>query len=235
MGRVTGKRGHGKVVFFDVRDISGTIQAYARRDKLGEEAFERIEDLDIGDLVGVEGVLYVTKRGELAIGVGECTLLAQGAARPARPLPRHHRPRDPLPPARTRPDGERGVAGDLQEAGEADLAAIRELHERARLGRAGNADPAAADRRRRGAPLRHPPQRARPRALPAHRDRALPEAGDRRRLRGRLRVRQVLPQRGDVAAAQPRVHDAGDVRRRRRLQRRHGVRRGAGRRAWSRA
>ena len=56
MGRVTGKRGHGKVVFFDIRDVSGTIQAYARRDKLGEEAFERIEELDIADLVGVEGV-----------------------------------------------------------------------------------------------------------------------------------------------------------------------------------
>ena len=79
MGRVTGKRGHGKVVFLDVRDITGTIQAFARRDKLGEEAFERIEELDIGDLVGVEGVLYVTKRGQLAIGVRE--LHAAGARR----------------------------------------------------------------------------------------------------------------------------------------------------------
>ena len=76
MGRVTGKRGHGKVVFFDIRDVSGTIQAYARRDKLGEEAFERIEELDLADIVGVEGVLYVTKRGELAISVDTCTLLA---------------------------------------------------------------------------------------------------------------------------------------------------------------
>ena len=55
MGRVTGKRGHGKTAFLDVRDITGTIQVYARRDALGEEAFERIEDLDIGDLVGVDG------------------------------------------------------------------------------------------------------------------------------------------------------------------------------------
>src|SRR6201746_2646982 len=76
MGRVTGKRGHGKVVFFDIRDVSGTIQAYARRDKLGEEAFGRIEELDIADIVGVEGSLYVTKRGELAISVETCTLLA---------------------------------------------------------------------------------------------------------------------------------------------------------------
>ncbi|HEX3238744.1 MAG TPA: lysine--tRNA ligase [Solirubrobacterales bacterium] len=82
MGRVTGKRGHGKVVFLDVRDITGTIQAVAKRDKLGEEAFERIEDLDIGDVIGVEGVVYVTKRGQLAIGVGECTLLAKALLDP---------------------------------------------------------------------------------------------------------------------------------------------------------
>ena len=82
MGRVTGKRGHGKTVFLDVRDITGTIQAYARRDALGEEAFERIEELDIGDLVGIEGVVYVTKRGQLAIGVRECTLLAKALLDP---------------------------------------------------------------------------------------------------------------------------------------------------------
>jgi lysyl-tRNA synthetase class 2 len=82
MGRVTGKRGHGKVVFLDVRDITGSIQAYARRDALGEEAFERIEELDIGDMVGIEGPVYVTKRGELAISVGECTLLAKALLDP---------------------------------------------------------------------------------------------------------------------------------------------------------
>jgi lysyl-tRNA synthetase, class II len=76
MGRVTGKRGHGKIAFLDVRDITGTIQAFARRDTLGDEAFDRIEHLDIGDLVGVDGVLYVTKRGQLAVGVRKCTLLA---------------------------------------------------------------------------------------------------------------------------------------------------------------
>src|ERR1700749_2891935 len=76
-GRVTGKRGHGKTAFLDVRDITGTIQAYARRDELGEEEFGRIEELDIGDLVGIDGVLHVTKRGQLAIGVRECVLLAK--------------------------------------------------------------------------------------------------------------------------------------------------------------
>jgi lysyl-tRNA synthetase, class II len=81
-GRVTGQRGHGKTTFFDVRDLSGTIQAYARVDELGQEAFDRIEDLDIGDLVGVEGDLYVTKRGQLAIEVRECTLLAKALRDP---------------------------------------------------------------------------------------------------------------------------------------------------------
>jgi lysyl-tRNA synthetase, class II len=82
MGRVTGKRGHGKVVFLDVRDITGQVQAVARRDLLDDAAFGRIEELDIGDLVGVEGVVYVTKRGQLAIGVRECTLLAKALLDP---------------------------------------------------------------------------------------------------------------------------------------------------------
>ena len=82
MGRVTGKRGHGRTAFLDLRDVTGTIQAYARRDALGEEAFERIEELDIGDLVGVEGPVHVTKRGQLAIGVRRCTLLAKALRDP---------------------------------------------------------------------------------------------------------------------------------------------------------
>ena len=81
---MTGQRGHGKTVFFDVRDLTGTIQAYARVDDLGEEAFGRIEDLDIGDIVGVDGDLYVTKRGQLALGGARGEAARQGAARPAR-------------------------------------------------------------------------------------------------------------------------------------------------------
>jgi lysyl-tRNA synthetase class 2 len=81
-GRVTGKRGHGKTAFLDVRDLSGTIQAYARLDSLGEEAFGRVEELDIGDLVGIDGDLYVTKRGQLALQVREATLLAKALRDP---------------------------------------------------------------------------------------------------------------------------------------------------------
>src|SRR4029077_17100775 len=81
-GRVTGQRGHGKTGFFDLRDPTGTIQAYARVDSLGEEAFRRIEDFDIGDVVGVDGDLHVTKRGQLALGVREATLLAKALRDP---------------------------------------------------------------------------------------------------------------------------------------------------------
>ncbi|MBW8060493.1 MAG: lysine--tRNA ligase [Solirubrobacterales bacterium] len=81
-GRLTGRRGHGKTTFFDLRDLSGSIQAYARVDALGEEAYDRVKDLDIGDVVGVEGDLYVTKRGQLALSVRECTLLAKALRDP---------------------------------------------------------------------------------------------------------------------------------------------------------
>ena len=76
MGRVTGKREHGKLAFLDLRDVTGTIQAVARRDALGDEVFDGLEHLDVGDVVGVDGVLYVTKRNQVAIAVRRYTLLA---------------------------------------------------------------------------------------------------------------------------------------------------------------
>jgi len=81
-GRLVGRRGHGKTAFLDIRDLTGSIQAYARLDSLGEEAYGRIDDLDIGDAVGVEGDLHVTKRGQLAIAVRECVLLAKALRDP---------------------------------------------------------------------------------------------------------------------------------------------------------
>ena len=104
------------------------------------------------------------------------------------------------------------------------------LARRARLRRGRDAGPAAALRRRPGAALHHPPQRPRPRPLPADRHRALPEAAGRRRHRPRLRARQGLPQRGRLAQAQPRVHDARVVRGLRRLREDRARPRAAGRR-----
>jgi hypothetical protein len=82
------------------------------------------------------------------------------------------------------------------------------LPRRARLPRGRDADDAADPRRRGGAPVRHPPQRARHGPVPAHRARAVPQAPGGRRLRARLRDQPQLPQRGAVHAAQPRVHHA---------------------------
>ena len=81
-GRLTGRRSHGKTTFFDLRDLSGTMQIYARLDQLGERAYQQLADLDIGDIVGVSGDLYVTQRGQLALSLRECVLLAKALRDP---------------------------------------------------------------------------------------------------------------------------------------------------------
>src|SRR5437870_1481318 len=86
-GRLTSRRGHGKTAFLDLRDLSGSIQIVLRADALGEEAHERILNLDIGDIVSVDGCVYVTQRGQLALAAIECTLLTK-SLRP--PPDKHH-------------------------------------------------------------------------------------------------------------------------------------------------
>ncbi|MDR2442575.1 MAG: lysine--tRNA ligase [Deltaproteobacteria bacterium] len=66
-GRLMARRDYGKSVFFDLQDSTGKIQLYARRDKLPPETYDLIQHLDIGDLVGVGGVVFKTKTGELSI------------------------------------------------------------------------------------------------------------------------------------------------------------------------
>jgi lysyl-tRNA synthetase class 2 len=80
-GRLVARRGHGKATFMDLVDRSGTIQLLAREDALGAGAYERILDLDVGDVIGVEACVHVTKRGDLALKVAEVTLLGK-ALRP---------------------------------------------------------------------------------------------------------------------------------------------------------
>lgn len=86
-GRLIARRDHAKTTFFDVRDQSGTMQVIARLQTIGAEAYERMLSLDIGDILSVDGDVYVTKRAELALGVDDCTMLAK-ALRP--PPDRHH-------------------------------------------------------------------------------------------------------------------------------------------------
>jgi lysyl-tRNA synthetase, class II len=86
-GRLISRRVHGKTAFLDVRDLSGSIQVVVRVDALGEETYNRVLGLDIGDIVGVVGCVYVTQRGQLALAVLECTLLTK-TLRP--PPDKHH-------------------------------------------------------------------------------------------------------------------------------------------------
>jgi len=76
-GRMMSKRGMGKVTFCDLQDNTGRIQMYARGDELGEEIFENFKKFDIGDILGVEGEVFLTKRGERSIRLTAVTLLSK--------------------------------------------------------------------------------------------------------------------------------------------------------------
>lgn len=82
-GRVMTIRSHGKTAFANIRDLSGDIQIYLRKDMLGEEAYKHVKMLDMGDIVGVEGHVFRTHMGEITIKVDKLTLLSKSL----RPLP----------------------------------------------------------------------------------------------------------------------------------------------------
>src|SRR6476620_1361803 len=64
-GRLHARRGQGKMAFLDLDDRSGRIQLQAKADVLGPARMERLLELDLGDLVGVDGVAFRSRRGEL--------------------------------------------------------------------------------------------------------------------------------------------------------------------------
>ncbi len=83
-GRLMAKRGTGKTLFVPIQDEQGRLQAYFKKDDLGEDRFRLVNKLmDIGDWVGVEGTLFRTRTGELTIHVTDFTFLAKAI----RPLP----------------------------------------------------------------------------------------------------------------------------------------------------
>jgi lysyl-tRNA synthetase, class II len=85
-GRLTARRGQGKMAFLDLVDRSGRIQLQARVDELGEEGMAALIELDLGDLIGVDGVAFRSRRGELTLRVQRVTLLAKSL----RPPPEKH-------------------------------------------------------------------------------------------------------------------------------------------------
>jgi lysyl-tRNA synthetase, class II len=85
-GRMTARRGHGGAAFLDLVDRSGKIQLHAKRDVLGEESFDLLTSLDIGDLIGVDGTVFKSRRGELSLRVTGWRLLAKSL----RDVPKEH-------------------------------------------------------------------------------------------------------------------------------------------------
>jgi lysyl-tRNA synthetase, class II len=85
-GRLAARRGQGKMAFLDLVDRSGRIQLQARVDELGPEGMDRLLGLDLGDLIGVDGVAFVSRRGELTLRVRSFALLAKSL----RPPPEKH-------------------------------------------------------------------------------------------------------------------------------------------------
>ncbi len=82
-GRIIARRRMGKASFIDIKDQSGKLQGYAKIDALGQEQYELFTDLDIGDFIGVEGVIFKTEKGELSVHIEKFSLLCKAL----RPLP----------------------------------------------------------------------------------------------------------------------------------------------------
>src|SRR4030042_6948576 len=73
-GRITAMRIMGKIAFFDIRDGSGKIQIFCSLEHLGDERFKFLQELDIGDFIGVTGKLFRTKTGQITLDMADCTL-----------------------------------------------------------------------------------------------------------------------------------------------------------------
>lgn len=85
-GRLAARRGQGKAAFLDLVDRTGRIQLHARADVLGKESLDALVALDLGDLLGADGTVFKTRRGELSIKVDGWELLAKSL----RPPPDKH-------------------------------------------------------------------------------------------------------------------------------------------------
>jgi lysyl-tRNA synthetase class 2 len=76
-GRLIAKRGHGKALFGNIQDDSGTLQVYANINDIGESLFSKIDTISIGDIIGIEGSPFCTKRGELSLRISHIELLTK--------------------------------------------------------------------------------------------------------------------------------------------------------------
>jgi lysyl-tRNA synthetase class 2 len=81
-GRLVARRGQGKMAFLDLEDRSGRIQIQSKIDVLGPERHERLLSLDLGDLIGVDGRIFCSRRGELSVQVEDFAVLAKSLRPP---------------------------------------------------------------------------------------------------------------------------------------------------------
>jgi len=82
-GRIVGRRKMGRASFVHVQDRSGRLQLYFKKDTVGDDAYERLDLLDLGDFVGATGEMFRTRTGEITLSVGEWSILGKAL----RPLP----------------------------------------------------------------------------------------------------------------------------------------------------
>ena len=183
-GRLVAWRSHGKSAFAHLEDASGRIQLYFKKNVLGDQAFDDLDLLDLGDWIGVDGPVFRTRMGEVTVQVGSWTLLSKSL----RPLPFGKVETDPE-------TGERKVYSGFADTEAryrqryADLAVHPEVREvfrtrahprrgdpgaprlpgRRGLPGGGDAGVAAPLRRCLRAAVRHHPQRAGPDHVPPHR------------------------------------------------------------------
>src|SRR5437763_16061246 len=81
-GRLHARRGQGGAAFLDLDDRSGRIQLHATKDTLGDESFDGLTSLDLGDVLGADGFAFKTRRGELSLRVEAWELLAKSLRPP---------------------------------------------------------------------------------------------------------------------------------------------------------
>ncbi len=187
----------GKASFVQIQDESGRIQLFLQANALGE-TYDAFKGWDVGDIVGAEGALTRTRTGELSVKADALRLLTKSL----RPLPdKWHGLSDVEQRYRQR-------YVDLIVTPEAREVFVKRSQDHPRdarvagcaaLPRSRDADDALHPRRRHGQAVRDAPQRAGPRAVPARRAGAVPQAPGRRRPGARLRDQPQLPQRGRVA------------------------------------
>ena len=216
-GRVVLKRDLGKLVFATIRDRDAELQVVFDRGRLEPDAFALLREVDLGDIIGVEGTVGTTRRGELSLFAERWAMLTKAL----RPLPeKWHGLQDPDLQQRRRYlhliTDEAPRRAVLARA--AVLRTIRSvLEERGFVEFEGpilqtvaggaNARPFAT----------HPPRARHPDEAPDL-ARALPEADARGRLRPRVRAGPQLPERGHRPRPQSGVHDARGLRGLRRLR-----------------